>query len=556
MRKFRQSNVSAADHLEPDAFDSVIRKSFSVDDIIIAEYDVKGSILSKGTLYICKDRILCKKPKVALEYKQIQSLNCVKKKVSIKLDDSKTEHDLKCKSMEYASSVYNLIKELYLIHQSKPLEKVSLDEKNKKYLEGKMPKLDESATPTEEKQNSAGTGSSTPKGIVSQMLGKSIVDFNVLIVESQDYFDCKISLQKQTIQYSTHELKFTEITEFNILSTPYHIQIKFNNPKIKSLTLLVREYISFTQTLKKKYPNLEISFSPNCRTSKIKGGWCNDVTVLASTENSGGPPIMGLKPPGGMPHKKVSSMVSPVAEEDKNVDDIGKNQPGLFVTSSKKLPVDNSEESSSKAHLRSRSVFTKPVSSGTFTPPASYKLPEHTPNTPIAKRKSDDMGGSSSTPLIIPPRVQADSVTTPQAQNVTSTPTIILSSPKTPIDNSKNTTPLSVATPPIIVTDTTTTAQSENTSSSDPVTTEENKVVVHLNLNRAKQARQRKPSTIHRPQMSKIDEATKERTIEVGAEAGSNAQLDRAVDLNVATKRRASSVKTPKSPVEEGMDTV
>ena len=186
MRKFRQSNVSAADHLEPDAFDSVIRKSFSVDDIIIAEYDVKGSILSKGTLYICKDRILCKKPKVALEYKQIQSLNCVKKKVSIKLDDSKTEHDLKCKSMEHASSVYNLIKELYLIHQSKPLEKVSLDEKNKKYLEGKMPKLDESATPTEEKQNSAGTGSSTPKGIVSQMLGKSIVDFNVLIVESQD----------------------------------------------------------------------------------------------------------------------------------------------------------------------------------------------------------------------------------------------------------------------------------------------------------------------------------------------------------------------------------
>ena len=174
-----KSKLPINDHLEPDAFDKSIRKAFTVDDTIIGEYDVKGSLLSKGTVFVCKERLLCKKPKVSFEYKQVQSLKCEKKKVIISITNEKKEFELKCKSIEHATSVFNLIRELVHIHQSKKLESAELDEKNRKTQEEKLPKREETASPTIVEEE-------PKKGIVSQMLGKSLVEFETLFVENQD----------------------------------------------------------------------------------------------------------------------------------------------------------------------------------------------------------------------------------------------------------------------------------------------------------------------------------------------------------------------------------
>jgi len=75
--------------------------------------------------------------------------------------------------------------------------------------------------------------------------------------------------------------------------------------------------------------------------------------------------------------------------------------------------------------------------------------------------------------------------------------------------------------------------------------------IVHLNLNRTKQAPKkrgnRKPPSAKKDLLSKLDEATKERVLEVGAETKSSAITAKVViDMDqVGKKKEVSSVTTP-----------
>lgn len=169
---------------EPEAFDKQIRKEFRVDDCIVAEFEV-GSLLSKSNLFICKDRILNKKPKLNISYKDISSLKCVKKKVTFIYGTDNEQVILKCKSIESSTSIYNLVKELYHIQVGKVLETIELGEKNSQLQNETMPPR---ASTNEENKNDSDNKKPATGGIVAQMLGKTTMDFKVLIL---DQHDCK-----------------------------------------------------------------------------------------------------------------------------------------------------------------------------------------------------------------------------------------------------------------------------------------------------------------------------------------------------------------------------
>ncbi|KAG2391905.1 hypothetical protein C9374_013390 [Naegleria lovaniensis] len=511
---------------EPEAFDKQLRKEFRVDDCVVGEFEV-GSLLSKSTLFICKDRILNKKPKLNISYKDISSLKCIKKKVTFVFDTDNEQVTLKCKNIESSTSIYNLVRELYHIQAGKALETIELGEKNSQLQNDIMPAR---VSMEQDKNGSVDDNNKKPAtgGIVAQMLGKTIVDFKVLILNQQhDYLESTMLLQKQSFAYSSHEFKFSEITQFSISSLPFHLQIKLDdNPKIKSITFFCRDYISFAQTLKKKHSTLEINFSPNCRSSKIKGGWCNDVAILGGSESgSGHPPvIMMLKPTAGTTHKKVLSMVSPLAEAEKKLDDIHSSNSNNLdkavdqeQTTTPNKMLDLGEVKTAPPHLRSRSVFTPNFS------PSSVML------KPVSsdKRLSDKietspmMTGNAfrGSPSIVVTPEKSQSVKSPQ------------------VTSPNNTTSAYFATP-------------TNSSNLTEATNEEGKIV-HLNIGRAKQAKRaprKAPSGKDKNVLfEKLEDASKERVIMVGSETITNPSVmsttSPTVDLDAITQRRKSSVK-------------
>nr|CAG4715515.1 unnamed protein product [Naegleria fowleri] len=501
---------------EPEAFDKQIRKEFRVDDCIVAEFEV-GSLLSKSNLFICKDRILNKKPKLNISYKDISSLKCVKKKVTFIYGTDNEQVILKCKSIESSTSIYNLVKELYHIQVGKVLETIELGEKNSQLQNETMPPR---ASTNEENKNDSDNKKPATGGIVAQMLGKTTMDFKVLILDQHDYRETTMSLQKQSFAYSSHEFKFSEITQFSISILPFHLQIKLDdNPKMKSITLFCRDYISFAKTLKKKHPTLEINFSPNCRASKIKGGWCNDVAILGGSESGSGQPpvIMMLKPTAGSAHKKVSSMVSPLAEAEKKLDDFTTSdkavdqQPKEKTTSNK---IDLGEVKTAPPHLRSRSVFTPNFSPSTAT---------LRPITSV-KQLSDKI---ESSPIVT-------------GNTFKGSPTIV-ATPEKSVKSSQE---------PKAISDVMTPSSSSNTT--EP-TNEEGKMV-HLNIGRAKQAKRaprKAPSKDKNALFEKLEDASKERVIVVGSEKSSEISASTSsvlVDLDQITthRQRKSTVSSEK----------